>query len=434
MRVLLFLQLLHDVPHLEVWHIYHKQKQQYFMKKFSDHNFKGQKALIRVDFNVPIKDGKITDDTRMRAAVPTIKKVLNDGGSVVLMSHWGRPIKDMEKNPNLTKANFSLKPIVGDLSKMLGVDVQFSEDCIGAEAAEKAKQLQPGQVLLLENLRYHKEEEKGDKDFAEKLSKLGDVYVNDAFGTAHRAHASTAVIAQFFPADKKTFGNLMENEVMAAEEVLHNNKKPFTAIIGGAKVSDKILIIENLLDKATDIIIGGGMAYTFYKAQGGDIGNSLCEDDRLDMARDLLKKADEKNVCIHLPMDSIIADKFAADANTSSALSTEIPKGWMGLDVGQMAIEMFKKVISNSKTILWNGPMGVFEMEKFQHGTKAIAMAVVEATENGAYSLVGGGDSVAAVNRFHLADKVSYVSTGGGAMLEYFEGKELPGIAAIKNS
>lgn len=402
------------------------------MKKFSSHNFANQRALIRVDFNVPIKNGVITDDTRIRAALPTIRKVIDDGGSVVLMSHWGRPLKDIEKKPNLTLADFSLKPVVPYLSKLLNMEVQFSDDCISDDAMQKAKNLKPGQVLLLENLRYYKQEEKGDKDFAEKLSKLGDVYINDAFGTAHRAHASTAVIAQFFPGDKKTFGFLMENEVIAAEEVLHNNKKPFTAIIGGAKVSDKILIIENLLDKATDIIIGGGMAYTFFKAEGGAIGNSLCEDDRLDMAIALLKKADEKGVCIHLPADSIIADKFSADANTSSGLSNEIPAGWMGLDIGQMAIEQFKKVICESKTILWNGPMGVFEMEKFQHGTKAIADAVAEATSKGAFSLVGGGDSVAAVNKFNLSDKVSYVSTGGGAMLEYFEGKELPGIAAIK--
>jgi len=401
------------------------------MSNFTTHNFKGQRALIRVDFNVPIKNGEITDDTRIRGALPTIKKVLADGGSVVLMSHWGRPFKDIEKKPNLTLADFSLKPVVGPLSALLGVDVQFAGDCIGDEAFQKAKDLKPGHVLLLENLRYYKQEEKGDKDFAEKLSKLGDVYVNDAFGTAHRAHASTAIIAQFFPGDKKMFGLLMEGEVKAAEEVMNNNKRPFTAIIGGAKVSDKILIIENLLDKATDIIIGGGMAYTFFKAEGGQIGNSLCEDDRLDMALGLLKKAEAKGVCIHLPADSIIADKFAADANTSSALSNEIPAGWMGLDIGQMAIAQFKKIICESKTILWNGPMGVFEMEKFQHGTKAIAEAVVEATKNGAFSLVGGGDSVAAVNKFNLADKVSYVSTGGGAMLEYFEGKELPGIAAI---
>jgi len=402
------------------------------MIKFNDYNFDGRKALIRVDFNVPIKDGKITDDTRIRAALPTIKKVLDDGGSAILMSHWGRPLKDIEKKPDLTLADFSLGRIVSHLSSLLGVDVQFADDCISDDAASKAASLQPGQVLLLENLRYYKQEEKGDKEFAGKLSKLGDVYVNDAFGTAHRAHASTAVIADFFPADKKMFGLLMEGEVSAAEEVLHNSKKPFTAIIGGAKVSDKILIIENLLEKATDIIIGGGMAYTFFKAQGCHIGNSLCEDDRLDTALELMKKADEKGVCIHLPADSIIADKFAADATTSSALNAEIPANWMGLDIGQMAIDHFKKIICESKTILWNGPMGVFEMEKFQHGTKAIAEAVAEATQNGAYSLVGGGDSVAAVNKFGFADKVSYVSTGGGALLEYFEGKELPGIAAIK--
>lgn len=404
------------------------------MSTFNSHNFSGEKALIRVDFNVPIKKGVIGDDTRIKAALPTIKKVLADGGAVVLMSHWGRPIKDMEKKPELTKADFTLKPVAEHLSQLLGKDVQFADDCISDDAAGKAKNLKAGEVLLLENLRYYKQEEKGDKEFAEKLSKYGDVYVNDAFGTAHRAHASTAVIAEFFPGDKKMFGLLMEGEVAAAEKVMNDTKKPFVAIIGGAKVSDKILIIENLLEKATDIIIGGGMAYTFYKASGGHIGNSLCEDDRLQMALDLLKKADEKGVCIHLPSDSIIADKFAPDANTSSALSNEVPAGWMGLDISIMAMEHFRKVILNAKTILWNGPMGVFEMEKFQHGTKSIAEAVVEATANGAFSLVGGGDSVAAVNKFGLADKVSYVSTGGGAMLEYFEGKELPGIAAIKNN
>lgn len=404
------------------------------MSNFSTHNFANQKALIRVDFNVPIKKGVIGDDTRMTSALPTIKKVLADGGAVVLMSHWGRPIKDMEKKPELTKADFTLKPVAEHLSKLLGIDVKFADDCISDEAADLAKNLKPGQVLLLENLRYYKQEEKGDKDFAEKLSKYGDVYVNDAFGTAHRAHASTAIIAQFFPGDKKMFGLLMEGEVAAAEKVMHANEKPFVAIVGGAKVSDKIMIIENLLERATDIIIGGGMAYTFFKAQGGHIGGSLCEDDRMDMALDLLKKADAKGVCIHLPADSIIADKFAADANTSSALSNEIPNGWMGLDISGMACEQFGKIIGHAKTILWNGPMGVFEMEKFQHGTKAIAEAVVAATAKGAFSLVGGGDSVAAVNKFGFADKVSYVSTGGGAMLEYFEGKELPGIAAIKNA
>ena len=394
---------------------------------FINHNFDGEKALIRVDFNVPLDKQTlaITDDTRIRAAIPTIKKILSDGGSVILMSHLGRP-KDGPED------KYSLKHILSHLSELLGVQVQFANDCIGAEAVEKAAALKSGDVLLLENLRFYKEEEKGDEAFAEKLSKLGDVYVNDAFGTAHRAHASTAVIAKFFPEGKKFFGLLMEGEVSSAEKVMHNAEKPFTAIIGGAKVSDKILIIENLLERATDIIIGGGMAYTFFKAQGGKIGNSLCEDDRLQMAVDLLKKAEEKGVCIHLPSDSIIADKFAADADVSVSPSNNIPDGWMGLDIAEDARQQFSNVIKRSKTILWNGPMGVFEMPKFQGGTKTIAEAVVEATQNGAFSLVGGGDSVAAVNQFGFADKVSYVSTGGGAMLEYFEGKELPGIAAIK--
>ncbi|HEY6978886.1 MAG TPA: phosphoglycerate kinase [Chitinophagaceae bacterium] len=398
------------------------------MSKLSSHNFANEKALIRVDFNVPLdkKTLEITDDTRMRAAVPTIKKILGDGGSVILMSHLGRPKEGPEDK-------YSLKHLVKHLSELLGgAEAQFANDCIGQEAIDKAAALKPGQVLLLENLRFYKQEEKGDEGFAEKLSKLGDVYVNDAFGTAHRAHASTAVIAKFFPGDKKMFGLLMEGEVESAKKVLHNSKKPFTAILGGAKVSDKILIIENLLERATDIIIGGGMAYTFFKAQGGEIGTSLCEDDRLNTAKDLLRKAEAKGVCIHLPADSIIADKFAADASISGSLSNNIPEGWMGLDIGQMAIDTFTKVIHHSKTILWNGPMGVFEMEKFQHGTKCIATAIAEATQHGAFSLVGGGDSVSAVNQFGYADKVSYVSTGGGAMLEYFEGKELPGIAAIK--
>ena len=402
------------------------------MSTFSNYNFSGQKALVRVDFNVPIKDGKITDDTRIQAALPTIRKILNDGGSVVLMSHLGRPAKDMAKKPHLTLKDFSLEPVAKHLSSLLGTEVKFAEDAISEEASQKAKELKAGELLLLNNLRYHKEEEKGDSDFAKKLASLGDVYVNDAFGTAHRAHASTAVIAEHFDADEKMFGLLMEGEINAGEQVLNNSQRPFTAIIGGAKVSDKILIIENLLEKATDIIIGGGMAYTFYKAQGGHIGSSLCEEDRLDMANDLLKKAKEKGVCIHLPQDSIVADKFDNAANTSSAINTEIPEGWMGLDIGEMACNTFSKVIKESKTILWNGPMGVFEMDKFQHGTKCIADAVAEATQNGAYSLVGGGDSVAAVNKFGYTDKVSYVSTGGGALLEFFEGKELPGIAAIR--
>ncbi|MGN6416472.1 MAG: phosphoglycerate kinase [Pseudobacter sp.] len=397
------------------------------MSTFSQFNFKGLKALVRVDFNVPLNaEFQITDDTRMTAAVPTIQKILKDGGSVILMSHLGRP-KDGPSD------KYSLKHLVKHLSGLLGgTTVLFANDCIGEQAVMTAGMLKPGEVLLLENLRFYKEEEKGDEGFAKKLAALGDIYVNDAFGTAHRAHASTAVIAQFFPKDKRMFGLLMEGEVASAEKVLHAAQKPFTAIIGGAKVSDKILIIENLLDRATDIIIGGGMAYTFEKAQGGKIGNSLCEDDRLQMAVDLLKKAEAKGVCIHLPSDSTIADKFDANAETSGAPSNNIPDGWMGLDIGPNACEQFTNVIKRSKTILWNGPMGVFEMEKFQHGTKTIAIAVAEATQSGAFSLVGGGDSVAAVNQFGFADKVSYVSTGGGAMLEYFEGKELPGIAAVK--
>lgn len=397
------------------------------MSKFLNHNFSNQRALIRVDFNVPLNAAyEITDDNRMRATIPTIKKILADGGSVILMSHLGRP----KEGPT---EKYSLKHLVKHLSQLLGgVEVLFADDCIGASTVSMSAALQSGQVLLLENLRFYKEEEKGDVAFAEKLSKLGDVYVNDAFGTAHRAHASTAVIAQFFPGDKKMFGTVMDGEVASAEKVMHQSEKPFTAIIGGAKVSDKILIIENLLERATDIIIGGGMAYTFMKAQGGMIGNSLCEDDRLETAVELLKKAEAKGVCIHLPSDSVIADKFSADANTSTAPSNHIPDGWMGLDIGANACEQFANCIKRSKTILWNGPMGVFEMAKFQHGTKTIAIAVAEATANGAFSLVGGGDSVAAVNQFGFADKVSYVSTGGGAMLEYFEGKELPGIAAVK--
>jgi len=397
------------------------------MSKFSDFNFKGHKALVRVDFNVPLDDKySITDDTRMTATIPTIKKILADGGSVILMSHLGRP-KDGPTD------KYSLKHLVNHLHELLGGDTKvfFADDCIGSQAGLTASMLRGGEVLLLENLRFHKEEEKGDETFAKKLSALGDVYVNDAFGTAHRAHASTAVIAQFYEPANKMFGLLMEAEVNNAKKVMHNNEKPFTAIIGGAKVSDKILIIENLLERATDIIIGGGMAYTFLKARGGNIGASLCEDDRLQTALDILEKAKQKNVSIHLPETSVIADKFAADANTKDCPSDQIPDGWMGLDIGPKAVGIFSEIINKSKTILWNGPMGVFEMEKFQNGTKAIALAVAEATSHGAFSLVGGGDSVAAVNKFNLADKVSYVSTGGGALLEYFEGKVLPGIEAI---
>jgi phosphoglycerate kinase len=397
------------------------------MSNFQNHNFSGEKALIRVDFNVPLNEQfQITDDNRMRAAVPTIKKILSDGGSVILMSHLGRP-KEGPTN------KYSLKHLVNHLSELLGgVVVEFANDCIGEDAEQKAAALQPGQVLLLENLRFYKQEEKGDEAFAEKLSKLGDVYINDAFGTAHRAHASTAIIAKFFPGDKKMFGLLMEGEVSSAEKVLHESQRPFTAILGGAKVSDKILIIENLLERADNIIIGGGMAYTFLKAQGKEIGSSLCEEDKLDLANELLAKAKAKGVSFHLPQDSIVADKFDANANTKMLSNDNIEKGWMGLDIGEKAIADFGQVILESKTILWNGPMGVFEMEKFQQGTKAVADFIVDATSKGAFTLVGGGDSVAAVNKFGLAEKVSYVSTGGGAMLEYFEGKELPGIAAIK--
>jgi phosphoglycerate kinase len=398
---------------------------------FKNFNFNNTKALVRVDFNVPMKNGVISDDSRIKAALPTIKKILDDGGAVILMSHWGRPLKDIEKKPNLTLADFSLAPVAQYLSTLLVQEVQFISDCLSTEAQEQTANLKMGQVILLENIRYYKEEEKGDVNFAKQLASYGDVYVNDAFGTAHRAHASTAIIAQFFDKTKKTFGFLMEQEVHAANQVMHNAEAPFTAIIGGAKVSDKILIIENLLDRAQHIIIGGGMAYTFFKAQGGQIGNSLCEDDRLDMALALLTTAKNKGVQIHLPIDSIIADKFAADAATKVADNTSIESGWMGLDIGPNAIASFSEIVAKSKTILWNGPMGVFEMEAFQQGTKAIAEAVAQATAQGAFSLVGGGDSVAAVNKFHLSDKVSYVSTGGGAMLEYFEGKELPGIASI---
>ena len=397
------------------------------MTNFSKHNFKGQKALVRVDFNVPLNDKlEITDDSRMKAAIPTIQKIMADGGKVILMSHLGRP-------KNGPEDKFSLRHLVNHLSELLqGATVLFANDCVGEQAYLTASMMREGEVLMLENLRFYKEEQKGDEAFAQKLAALGDVWVNDAFGTAHRAHASTAVIGQYFPPEKKFFGLLMQNEISSAEKVLHKSEKPFAAIIGGAKVSDKILIIENLLDKATDIIIGGGMAYTFMKAQGGKIGNSLCEDDRLETALQILEKAKQKNVHIHLPSDSVIADKFSNDADSKEAPSNEIPNGWMGLDIGSKAINDFAAILEKSKTILWNGPMGVFEMTKFQNGTKAIALAVAAATQKGAFSLVGGGDSVAAVNQFDLAAKVSYVSTGGGALLEYFEGKQLPGIAAVE--
>ncbi|MCO5936081.1 phosphoglycerate kinase [Mucilaginibacter sp. RB4R14] len=394
------------------------------MKTVDQISFNGKRALIRVDFNVPLdKDYNITDDNRMTAALPTIKKILKDGGAVILMSHLGRP-------KNGPTDEFSLKHIVSHLADLLGQQVQFADDCIGEEAVKKSKELEKGEVLLLENLRFYKEEEKGDKDFAEKLSKLGDVYVNDAFGTAHRAHASTSVIAQFFM-DAKVFGYLMAAELNNAEKILNGAAKPFTAIMGGSKVSDKIELIEKLLDKVDNLIIGGGMAYTFAKADGGTIGTSLVEADKLTLALSLVKKAKEKGVNLLLPVDNVIADKFGNDANTDIAKTGEIPDNWMGLDIGPETIKIFSKVVEESKTILWNGPMGVFEMEKFLVGTKAIAEAVAKATDNGAFSLIGGGDSAAAVAKFDMTKDVSYVSTGGGALLEYMEGKELPGVKAI---
>ncbi|KAB2810135.1 phosphoglycerate kinase [Phaeocystidibacter luteus] len=394
------------------------------MKTIDDFSFKGVKTLIRVDFNVPLNDSfEITDDTRIQATIPTIKKILNDGGSVVLMSHLGRPKGQV--NPD-----FSLSHIVADLSKAIGVDVKFAVDCVGGEAEDLSSKLQPGEVLLLENLRFHAGEEAGDVDFAKKLSVHGDFYINDAFGTAHRAHASTAVIAQFF-ADKKAFGYVMANEIVNVDKVLKSDDKPVTAIVGGAKVSSKIDIITNLMKRVDHLIIGGGMAYTFLKAQGGKVGNSLVEEDKLDLANELLSKASENNVEFHLPVDSVNADAFSADANTEITAADSIADGWMGLDAGPETIANYSKVIAASKTILWNGPLGVFEFEAFSAGTKQVGNAIASATSNGSFSLVGGGDSVAAVKQFGLADKVSYVSTGGGAMLEYLEGKTLPGIQAI---
>lgn len=397
------------------------------MKTVSQFNFSGHRAVIRVDFNVPLdkQTFAVTDDNRLRAALPTINKIINEGGAVVLMSHLGRPKTGPEDK-------YSLRHVVQPLSVLLAKPVQFVNDCIGDVAVNAAKNLKAGEILLVENLRFHPEEEKGDELFAQELAKLGDVYVNDAFGTAHRAHASTTIIAKYFDAAHKMFGFLMAAEVAAGTKVLHHHEKPFTAIIGGAKVSDKIMILERLLEKADNIIIGGGMAYTFFKAMGGNIGSSLCETDKLDTAKELLEKAKAKGVQILLPVDSILADKFDNAAQIQSGDSNNIPDGWMGLDIGEKAIQQFTDVIAASKTILWNGPMGVFEMENFSKGTITIAKAIAAATKNGAYSLVGGGDSVAAVNKFHLADEVSYVSTGGGAMLEFFEGKVLPGVAAIE--
>ncbi|MBL0033186.1 MAG: phosphoglycerate kinase [Bacteroidetes bacterium] len=394
------------------------------MKTIDHHNFKNEKALIRVDFNVPLdKEYNITDNTRIRASIPTIKKILSDGGSVILMSHLGRP-----KEGPVEK--YSLKHLVDHIAKLLDTNVKFAEDCIGEQAKQLAAGLKPGEVLLLENLRFYKEEEKGDSAFAKKLAALGDVYVNDAFGTAHRAHASTAVIAENFPG-KKFFGYVMANEIANADKVLLNSEKPFTAIMGGAKVSDKILIIEQLMNRVDNLLIGGGMAFTFVKAMGGTIGSSLVEEDKLDLALSIIEKAKAKNVNLILPVDAIIADKFDANANSKVCNINEIPDGWMGLDIGPKSEKLFNDAIAQSKTILWNGPAGVFEFEKFSHGTKSVAKAIAAATANGAFSLIGGGDSAAAISKFNLTDRVSYVSTGGGALLEYIEGKELPGVVAI---
>ena len=404
------------------------------MQIIDNYSFTGKKAIIRVDFNVPLgAQYEVSDDTRIRGALPTIKKVLQDGGSAILMSHLGRPKSGPEEK-------FSLKHVIPTLAQHLGIDVLFASDCVGTEAKEKSSNLKPGEVLLLENLRFHSAENKIKTDeekaatraFAEKLSAYADVYVNDAFGTAHRAHASTTVIADFFETDSKMFGFLINKEILAMDKVLHSAEKPVTAIMGGAKVSDKIQVIENLLDTVDNLIIGGGMTYTFIKARGGEIGNSLCEEDKLDVAADLVKKAKEKGVNLILPVDQILADNFDNGANTELAGIDDGKENHMGLDVGAGTVKAFSEVIMNSKTILWNGPMGVFEMPSFQKGTISIAQAIADSTAKGAFSLVGGGDSVAAVNKFGLADKVSYVSTGGGAMLEYIEGKVLPGIKAIK--
>ena len=393
------------------------------MKTIHDFNFKGKKALIRVDFNVPLnEDLKVTDETRLNAAIPTLKKILADGGSVILMSHLGRPKSGPENK-------FSLKHIIPNLNSKLGLEVKFADDCVGQSAKEAAASLNDGEVLLLENVRFYKEETAGDTDFAKKLASLGDIYVNDAFGTAHRAHASTTIVAQSFI--EKCCGNVMQQELENAQKVLEKSERPFTAIMGGAKISDKILIIEQLLDKVDHLIIGGGMSYTFFKAMGGQIGNSLVEEEKLPLAKELIAKAKEKGVDLQLPKDSIIADNFSNEASTQTSDNYAIPSGWMGLDIGEESREVFSKIIENSKTILWNGPMGVFEMSAFANGTNTIAQAVVKATKNGGFSLIGGGDSAAAVNNLGYGDDVSYVSTGGGALLEYMEGKVLPGVAAL---
>ena len=396
------------------------------MNTLDTYNFAGKHAIMRVDFNVPLdKDLHITDDTRIRMATPSVMKILNDGGSVVLLSHLGRPKGGYEKK-------FSLDSLVAHLSQEYGREVQFGGDVLGADAAQKAAALQPGQVLLMDNVRFYKEEEAGDPAFAAKLAALGNVYVNDAFGTAHRAHASTAVMASSFAPQDRVGGYLLQSELDNAKKVLENAERPFTAIMGGAKISDKILIIEKLLDKVDNLLIGGGMAYTFAVANGGHVGSSLLEADKVDLARQLIQKAKDKGVNLMLPADSLIADRFANDANVDIAANTSIPDGWMGLDLGPDSREAFAEVIRNSKTILWNGPMGVFEMRNFSLGTEYVAQAIADATAAGAYSLIGGGDSAAAVQQMGFGEQVSYISTGGGALLEYMEGKELPGVAALE--
>lgn len=393
------------------------------MKTIQDINFEGKKALIRVDFNVPLDDNfNITDATRIQAAKPTIIKILEDGGAVILMSHLGRP-KGVEEK-------FSLQHIVGKVSEIIGVEVKFAANCVGEIAEKAASELQMGEVLLLENLRFHNEEKSGDIEFSKQLSKLGDVYVNDAFGTAHRAHASTTIVAQFFP-ENKCFGNLLAQEIVSLKKILEEGEKPVLAILGGAKVSSKITVIENILDKVDHLIIGGGMSFTFIKAQGGSIGDSICEDDKQELALDILKQAEAKGVQVHIPVDVIAADAFSNDANTQICDINSIPDGWQGLDAGPKSRELFNSVVLVSKTILWNGPLGVFELENFAGGTIALGNSIAEATKSGTFSLVGGGDSVAAVKQFGFENKVSYVSTGGGAMLESLEGKTLPGIEAI---
>jgi len=394
------------------------------MSTIDNYDFSGKRALVRVDFNVPLDEQQnITDDTRIKAAIPTLKKVLSGGGSLVIMSHLGRP-------KNGPEDKFSLRHIVNRLSELVETDVTFADNCINS-SFELTKDLSPGKVILLENLRFHNEEKDGNASFANQLAEHGDVYINDAFGTAHRAHASTSIIAENFPQDKM-FGYLIENEIKSVDKVLNSDQRPLTAIIGGAKVSSKITIIDQLLDKVDNLIIGGGMAYTFVKAQGGKVGKSLVEEDKLDLARDVLKKAVEKGVNLAIPIDTVIADEFSNNANKNECAINEIPDGWMGLDIGSETVSSYEEIINDSKLILWNGPMGVFEMDNFAEGTKAVAKAITESTQKGAFSLIGGGDSVAAINKYNFSDKVSYVSTGGGAMLEYLEGKQLPGIAAIR--